>query len=101
MNRKLYSLGIFIFFLIVTGCDNNLLHDEQGELVRTDLNQLSIPGFSEATLVNLQDIPRRELDLPDELKRWETDVAVLRDSIAAYDGQIGRASCRESMMTQW
>jgi hypothetical protein len=55
--------------------------------VQADLQQLPIAGFGEATLQSLLDIPRLHVDLPSELRPWEKDVVVLRDSVAAHDGR--------------
>jgi subtilisin len=67
--KTLYSYSFCIVFLFL-GLNLNLSGNSQDE------------RFQE-----LKDIPRRTVDIPEEPRLWDTDVAVLRDSIAAHDGR--------------
>lgn len=79
---KTIHLFVYItlaFFYVLVGCEANLTEEWQEEYAES---------CDEELLKDLQDIPRLHLDHPlDNPQPWETDAAVLRDSVAAHDGQ--------------
>lgn len=84
MYRNRNLLLILILLLFMAGCDSNILQHQQKQV---DLQSMTAPGFNEKTVESLQDIPRLEVDLPSELRPWDTDASALRDSIANHNGR--------------
>ncbi len=71
-----------LLMLVVSGCDSNFLGSQQEQ---DDMQQFQTKMFGQAAIEDLRDVPRLQVDIP-EARPWDTDTAVLRDSVAANDG---------------
>lgn len=87
MKQIFFNLIVLVLFLLVTGCESNLIQNEQGKQALKELQKLPTAEFGETTLETLRNIPQLKVDMPSKLHLWEKDEEVLRDSIAAHGGQ--------------
>ncbi|MCC5904675.1 MAG: S8 family serine peptidase [Balneolaceae bacterium] len=82
-------LSFFCFIILVycvalvTGCNSDFLGSQHEKV---DLQQVPSEVFGQITIEDFPDIPRLQMDVPEE-RPWDTDVTILRDSIAANDGR--------------
>lgn len=83
MNTYKLLPQLLIIIALISGCSSGPV--DSGDSTLQSVQETAITERGDR--YELRDIPALEVDLPPEPRPWDTDVKVLRDSIAAHDGQ--------------